>query len=140
MIDAPEAFLYARLTSQTSVSSLVGTKIFPLIAPTGTALPLVIYQRVGVQATDAQALAGPLGGRVVTMQFTSYDTSYTSVKTIARALRLQLDGWTGTTGSVTIQRTILQSEADGVDMPQDDQMLPFYNVSQTFDFRVFEAT
>jgi hypothetical protein len=140
MIDAPEAFLYARLTSQTSVSSLVGTKIFPLIAPTGTALPLVIYQRVGVQATDAQSLAGPLGGRVVTMQFTSYDTSYTSVKTIARALRLQLDGWTGTTGSVTIQRTILQSEADGVDMPQDDQMLPFYNVSQTFDFRVFEAT
>ena len=140
MIDAPEAFLYARLTSQTSVSSLVGTKIFPLIAPTGTALPLVIYQRVGVQATDAQALSGPLGGRVVTMQFTSYDTSYTSVKTIARALRLQLDGWTGTTGSVTIQRTILQSEADGVDMPQDDQMLPFYNVSQTFDFRVFEAT
>jgi len=41
---------------------------------------------------------------------------------------------------VTIQRTTIQSEADGVDMPQDDQMLPYYNVSQTFDFRVEEAT
>jgi hypothetical protein len=74
------------------------------------------------------------------MQLTTYGTSYTSVKSIARAVRLAVDGWTGTTAGVTIQRTTLRSESDGVEMPADDQMLPYYNVSQTFEFRINEAT
>jgi hypothetical protein len=136
--EAPEAFLFQRLTSQTAVSSLVGSRVFPLIAPTGTPLPLVVYQRTAVDRP--RSLTGNVGNPVVTLQLTSYDTSYTNVKSIARAVRLALDNWTGTTAGVTIQRTSLQSEADGVDLPQDDQMLPFYSVVQTFDFRINEAT
>ena len=136
--EAPEAFLYQRLTSQTAVSSLIGQRVFPLIAPTGTPLPLVVFQRTGVERP--QSLTGNVGNPVVTLQLTTYGTSYTSVKAIARAVRLAVDGWTGTTAGVTIQRTTLQTEADGVDMPADDQMLPYYNVSQTFEFRINEAT
>jgi hypothetical protein len=77
---------------------------------------------------------------VVTLQLTTYGTSYTSVKTIARAVRLAVDGWTGTTASVTIQRTTLQTESDGVELPQDDQMLPYYSVQQSYEFRINEAT
>jgi hypothetical protein len=51
-----------------------------------------------------------------------------------------VDGWTGTTAGVTIQRSTLQTEADGVDMPADDQMLPYYSVQQSFEFRINEAT
>jgi len=136
--EAPEAFLFQRLTSQTSVSSLVSQRVFPLIAPAGTPLPLIVYQRTAVERP--QALGGNVGNPVVTLQLTSYGTSYTSVKSIARAVRLAVDNWTGTTAGVTIQRTTLQSEADGVDMPADDQMLPYYSVVQTFDFRINEAT
>ena len=136
--EAPEAFIFQRLTSQTAVSSLIGSRVFPMIAPTGTQLPLVVYQRTGVDRP--RSLTGNVGNPVVTLQLTSYGTSYTSVKSIARAVRLALDNWTGTTAGVTIQRTSLQTEADGVDMPQDDQMLPFYNVQQTFEFRINEAT
>lgn len=136
--EAPEAFLYARLTSQTAVSSAIGTRVYPLLAPAGTPLPLVIYQRTAVERP--QSLTGNVGNPVVTLQLTTYGTSYTSVKNIARQVRLALDGWTGTTASVTIQRTTLISEADGVDMPADDQMLPYYNVQQSFEFRINEAT
>jgi hypothetical protein len=136
--EAPEAFLYARLTSQTAVSSLVGSRVYPLLAPAGTPMPLVIYQRTAVERP--QSLTGNVGNPVVTLQLTTYGTSYTSVKNIARQVRLALDGWTGTTASVTIQRTTLVSEADGVDMPADDQMLPYYNVEQSFEFRINEAT
>lgn len=138
LIEAPEAFLFQRLTSQTAVSSLVGSRVYPLLAPAGTPLPLVIYQRTAVERP--QSLAGNVGNPVVTLQLTTYGTSYTSVKNIARQVRLALDGWTGTTASVTIQRTTLVSEADGVDMPADDQMLPYYNVQQSFEFRINEAT
>lgn len=136
--EAPEAFLYARLTSQTAVSSLIGSRVYPLIAPQGTPLPLVVYQRTAVERP--QSLAGNVGNPVVTMQLTTYGTSYTSVKSIARAVRLAVDGWTGTTAGVTIQRSTLKTEADGVDLPADDQMLPYYSVQQSFEFRINEAT
>lgn len=136
--EAPEAFLFQRLTSQTSVFSLIGSRVFPLIAPQGTPLPLVVYQRTSVDRT--QSLAGNVGNPVVTLQLTTYGTSYTSVKQIARAVRLAVDNWTGTTAGVTIQRTTLTTEADGVDMPSDDQMLPYYSVQQSYQFRINEAT
>lgn len=137
LVEAPEAFLYQRLTSQTNVSQYIGGRVYPLIAPQGTPLPLVVYQRTAVERP--QSLAGNVGNPVVTLQLTSYGTSYTSVKNIARAVRLTIDGWTGTTAGVTIQRTTLTSEADGVDMPADDQMLPYYSVQQTFEFRINET-
>ncbi len=137
IVEAPEAFLFQRLSSQTSVSSLIGTRVFPMMAPTGTALPLVIYQRSDV--SRQQSLSGPVGLPVVTLQLTSYASSYTAVKSIARAVRVAVDGWTGTTSGVTIQRTSLQAESDGMVLPQDDQSLPVYSVDQTFDFRIVEA-
>ena len=137
IVEAPEAFLFQRITSQTSVYTLIGTRVFPLMAPTGTALPLVIYQRSAV--SRQQSLSGPVGLPVVTLQLTSYASSYTAVKSIARAVRVAVDGWTGTTSGVTIQRTSLQAESDGMVLPQDDQSLPVYSVDQTFDFRIVEA-
>lgn len=137
IVEAPEAFLFQRLSSQTSVYTLIGTRVFPLMAPTGTALPLVIYQRSAV--SRQQSLSGPVGLPVVTLQLTSYASSYTAVKSIARAVRVAVDGWTGTTSGVTIQRTSLQAESDGMVLPQDDQSLPVYSVDQTFDFRIVEA-
>jgi hypothetical protein len=135
--EAPEAFLFQRLTSQTAVSQYIGSRVYPLIAPQGTPLPLVVYQRTGVERP--QSLSGNVGNPLVTLQLTTYGTSYTSVKAIARAVRLTVDGWTGTTAGVTLQRTTLLTEADGVDMPADDQMLPYYSVQQSFEFRINEA-
>lgn len=136
--EAPEAFLFGRLTSQTAVSQYIGTRVYPLLAPQGTPLPLIVYQRTGVERE--RSLTGNVGNPVVTLQLTTYGTSYFSVKQIARSVRLAVDNWTGTTAGVTIQRTTLVTEADGVDMPADDQMLPYYSVNQTFAFRINEAT
>lgn len=136
--EAPEQFLFWRLTNHTSVSTLVGTRVYPVIAPMGTPLPLVVYQRTNV--SREQSLAGPVGAPVVSIQLTSYATSYTACKQIAQGIRLAVDGWTGTTQSVTITRTSLESESDGIMMPTDDTQVPFYSVQQSFDFRVMEAT
>lgn len=138
LVEAPEAFLFQRLTSRTAVSQYISARVFPMIAPTGTPLPLVTYQRTAVERP--QSLTGNVGNPVVTLQLTTYGTSYVSVKTVAREVRLAIDGWTGTTANVTIQRSTLTTESDGVEMPQDDQMLPYYTVQQGFEFRINEAT
>jgi hypothetical protein len=137
LVEAPEAFLFQRLTSRTAVSQYISARVYPMVAPSGAALPLVTYQRTAVERP--QSLAGNVGNPVVTLQLTTYGTSYSSVKTVAREIRLAVDGWTGTTANVTIQRSTLISEADAVDMPQDDQMLPYYLVSQAFQFRINEV-
>lgn len=138
LTEAPESFLFGRLTSQTAVSSLVGSRVYPHVAPSGATLPLIIYERTAVERP--QALSGNVGAPLITLQLTTHGTSYTSVKQIARAVRLAVDGWTGTTAGVTIQRSTLVTELDGISMPADDQMLPYYNVQQTFEFRVNETT
>jgi hypothetical protein len=138
LVEAPEAFLFQRLTSRTAVSQYISARVYPMWAPTGTPLPLLTYQRVAVDRP--QSLTGNVGNPVITLQLTSYGTSYSSVKTLAREVRLAVDGWTGTTAGVTIQRTTLVAESDDIEIPQDDQMLPYYTVQQAFDFRINEAT
>jgi hypothetical protein len=135
--ESPETFLYARLIANATVASYVGTRVFPVLAPMGTSMPLVVYQRTGVSREPA--LNGPTGSPTISVQLTTYGTSYIDLKQIARAIRLSVDGYVGTYGNCTIQRTNLTSEVDGAEMPTDDQMLPFYYVQQTFDFRVAEA-
>ena len=136
-IEAPEAFLFQRLSGQTAISQYVGSRVYPHMAPLGTPLPLVVYQRTNVERP--RSLTGNVGSPLVTLQLTSYATSYTSVKSIARAIRLAVDNWTGTTAGVTIQRTTLMLETDGIEVPQDDQQLPYYNVQQTYEFRIDEV-
>ena len=80
LVEAPEAFLFSRLTGYTAVSSQIGTRIFPLLAPSGTPMPLVIYQRTAVDRP--QSLTGNVGNPVITLQLTTYGTSYTSVKSV----------------------------------------------------------
>jgi hypothetical protein len=135
--ESPETFLYARLIANATVASYVASRIYPVLAPMGTAMPLVVYQRTGVSREPA--LNGPTGSPIISVQLTTYGTSYIDLKQIARAIRLSVDGYVGTYGNVTIQRTNLTSEVDGAEMPTDDQMLPYYYVQQTFEFRVAEA-
>ena len=135
--EAPEAFIYGRLTSTAAITAIVGTKVFPVMAPQGTIAPLVIYQRMNVSREPS--LTGPTGVPVVTLQLTSWASSYETAKTLAREIRLAVDGYTGTYGDVTIQRTNLVGEMDGAEMPTDDQMLPYSDVQQSFEFRISEA-
>jgi hypothetical protein len=135
--ESPETFLYARLIANATVAGYVGSRIYPTLAPMGSAMPHITYQRIAVSREPA--LNGPTGSPVITVQITIFGTSYIDLKQIARAVRLSVDGYTGTYGNVTIQRTNLTSEADGAEMPADDQMLPFHYVQQSFDFRVAEV-
>lgn len=43
----PHAKLVARLKSISAVTALVGSKVFPILAPQGTQYPCVVYQVIG---------------------------------------------------------------------------------------------
>lgn len=41
--------IYSKLMGTTAITSVIGTKAFPLVAPSGTTFPFVIYTREGIQ-------------------------------------------------------------------------------------------
>jgi hypothetical protein len=133
----PELLVYGILTADAGVSAVAGAKVFPGLAPPGTSLPIVIYQRMSSERVHS--LTGPVGVPVVSVQITSWGTSYETGKTLSRAVRLALDGYSGTSQGVTVQRVTLTSDSDVFQMPQDDQATPYYGVSQIYEFRVQET-
>lgn len=88
-----EEAIYARLSGAAPVAALVGTRIYPILAPQGAALPYVVFTR---QETENLAHLGGRGthDRVqVTVQALAEDT--VSARAVAAALQDALDEWSG---------------------------------------------
>ena len=80
-----EKSLVATLKANTALTALVGTKIFPLIVPQGTALPCISYQRIS--GMPANTLSGHSGLEEIDLQIDVWAKTYAEAKTIAKAVR-----------------------------------------------------
>lgn len=138
VIESAIPVVYARLTGDATVSGMVAARVFPVFAPTGTALPLIVTQINGVDRD--QSLTGPIGRPTMTVAVTLYATTYNEVRKLARAVRRALDGFTGTVAGATVQRTTMTSESDGFEPPGDGETMPSaYTVSQAYELRIVET-
>jgi hypothetical protein len=130
-LKAPEAVLRTALVGTTAVTSLVGARIYPVLAPASAALPFVTWRRSGIQRE--QTLAGPMGLPRVTVEYSIYGTTYEEARQVADAMRVVLDGYGGTSDNTTVRQTSLEDESDdfvqlaGADLP------PVYQVTQRYD-------
>jgi hypothetical protein len=130
-LKSPEAVLRTALVGTTAVTSLVGTRIYPVLAPASAALPFVTWRRSGIQRE--QTLAGPMGLPRVTVEYSIYGTTYEEARQVADAMRVVLDGYGGTADNTTVRQTSLEDESDdfvqlaGADLP------PVYQVTQRYD-------
>jgi hypothetical protein len=55
---SPETVLRAALVGNTSVTSLVGTRIYPVVAPASAAKPFVTWRRSGIRREQALSRPG----------------------------------------------------------------------------------
>jgi len=86
-----EESLVARLTATAGVTSLVGTRIYPMQAPQTAVLPLVTYQRISTVRPGS--LRGPVGLADPRIQVDCWAESYSAVKVLADQVRRSLDGY-----------------------------------------------
>jgi hypothetical protein len=130
-LKSPEAVLRSALTASTAVTTLIGARIYPVLAPASAALPLVTWRRSGIQRE--QTLGAPMGIPRVTVEYSIYGTTYENAREIADAMRVVLDGYGGTNGTTTVNQTSLETESDdfvtlaGADLP------PVYQITQSYD-------
>lgn len=113
------------------VALLVGTKVYPIMAPSSTALPFITYRRSGIQRQ--QTLQNPAGVPRVSFEVQTYAATYEEARQVADAVRQTLDGYAGTIDNTVIHQCSLESEVDdfvalaGADLP------PAYQITLTYD-------
>jgi hypothetical protein len=130
-LKSPEAVLRTALVGSTAFTSLVSSRIYPVLAPASGAMPFVTWRRSGIDRE--QTLGAPMGMPRVTVEYSIYGTTYENAREIADAMRVVLDGYGGTNGTTTVNQTSLENESDdfvtlaGADLP------PVYQITQTYD-------
>lgn len=127
----PESVLRSALVANTAVTSIVGSRIYPVLAPASAAVPFVTWRRSSVQRE--QTLGRPAGMPRVTVEYSIYGNTYEQTRELADAMRLVLDGYGGTADNTEVKQTSLEDESDdfatlaGADLP------PVYQVTQRYD-------
>jgi len=129
-LKSPEAAVRSRLVATAGVTALIGTRIYPVIAPATAALPFVTWRRVAVERT--QGLAGPIGTPTVSLSVDIFAETYESARDIADQCRQSLDGWGGTLENVTVARVSLDNESDGFAQLAGGDLPPVYTVQQIY--------
>ncbi len=130
-LKSPEAVLRTALVGTTAVTSLVSSRIYPVLAPASAALPFVTWRRSGIERE--QTLGGPMGMPRVSVEYSIYGTTYEEARRVADAMRRVLDGYGGTADNTEVKQTSLEDESDdfvqlaGADLP------PVYQVTQRYD-------
>lgn len=128
---SPEAVLRTALVGSTSVTSMVGTRIYPLLAPKTAAIPFITWRRAGI--SREHTLAGPMGMPSVTVELQSFANTYEDVRQLADRVRLVLDGYGGTVNNVEVKNVSLENEADDFVQLAGGDLPPVYQVTQTFN-------
>ena len=138
MIKSPEQAVWFRLATDPLVASKIGMRIYPLLAPASATLPLIVYQRTGVDRQPG-TLSGVVGVPAVSVTLEMYGATYAEAREIADMVRSRLDGWGGEVYGLVVSRVSITDESDSVAVIEGGEMPPVYQVSQDYSILWQEA-
>ena len=81
--------IYNILSNTGNVSALVGTRIFPNVAPQTTAFPFIIYDVTGVEPTNTKDGVSTLDTNDVMISV--YSNTYSEASSLAQLVRISMD-------------------------------------------------
>ncbi len=81
--------IHSLLTNDSTVTTLVGANIFPIITPQGTAFPSVTYETVGTQSMEV--LGWQKIADTIDIQLNIFAPTYTQAIDIKEAIKAVLD-------------------------------------------------
>lgn len=100
----------ARLIGDATLTGLIGARIYPGKAPQDPTLPYVVYHRISTTRTPT--LNGPTLVPETRIQMDIIATSQASAELVATAIRNRIDGYTGTSASVSVLSSVVEDEMD----------------------------
>lgn len=130
-LKSPEAVLRAAMVTDATLTSEIGSRIYPVIAPASAALPFVTWRRAGIQRS--QTLGLPLGVPRLSVEYNVYAATYESAREVADRMRVVLDGYGGTLDNVTVKQVSLEQESDDFVSLAGAEMPPAFQITMVFD-------
>lgn len=128
---SPEAVLRSALVANNAVATLIGTRIYPVIAPATATLPFVTWRRVAVRRQ--QTLAAPMGMPVTSVEYSIFGLTYEQARDVADAMRSVLDGYGGSANNTEVKQTSLEQESDDFVTLAGAELPPAYQITQQYD-------
>jgi hypothetical protein len=128
---SPEAVLRSALIANATVAGLVGSRVYPVVAPASAALPFVTWRRVAIRRQ--QTLGGPMGMPVTSVEYSIYGATYEQAREVADAMRSVLDGYGGTSNNTEVKQTSLEQESDDFVTLAGAELPPAYQITQQYD-------
>lgn len=129
--------IYNILSTTGSVSALVGTRIFPNVAPQTTAFPFIIYDVTGVQPTNTKDGVSTLDTNDVMISV--YSETYSQASSLALLVRIAMDRLpTNTYAGEEIQSSEFQGYNDIFD--DNSGNAGIYRKSLDFEIRQISPT
>ena len=102
--------IYSRLSANGTISAAVGTRISPQWVRENSALPYVSYTLISgnpIRVKNEDSFQDK-----ELWQITVFHTNYDSAKTLAAAIRADLEGFKGTSASVVIKNIVYEGSAE----------------------------
>jgi len=109
-VDKVEKVIYSVLANDGNVSGLVATRIYPMLVPQGVAMPAIVYEQL--TGPREHTMDGPFGMAGPVFNINCWSASYSQARTLADYVRIALDGYKGTVGTIKIYGAFLNNEAD----------------------------
>lgn len=108
---ALEESIYTELTGESTISDLVGNRVYPVTAPDGADFPLIIYEKVS-HSTGYSHDSTDDGIYEASFRFHFLGLTYSSANSIRLAVRTFLSAFEGSFGSNEVSLIRLEGEDD----------------------------
>jgi len=133
------AIVYTKLTSITAVTNVVSTRIWPSALPVDATYPAIAYEIVSMNRVQGMGGAGGTGTASGRVQIRVWSTAKTDVETLATAIRVNLDMFSGTVSATEVKAVLMQNEFDQ-DERDASTGVTYYSKVQEYEFWIGEST
>jgi hypothetical protein len=119
-----EEALYSKLSTTSGVMTICSTRIYPNVIPQDAAMPALAYQRIST--VRYMAHDGPTGVAQARFQFTCSAALYSTARSLANAIRVALDGFSGLMGGtngVVVEAVFVENDFDGYNQAGGEQIV-----------------
>ena len=104
-----EAVLFSRLSGFAGLSALISARVYPLVAPQNVQQPYLTYRRVS--SIRESAFGSDSNNVTARFQIDVWASSFASARNVAEQVRLAMQRWRNTTGTV-VDDTFIENQID----------------------------
>lgn len=123
--------LFAYLSGQSNINTVVGNRIYPSVLPQEPVLPAIVYSNIGGVPIALQN-AKPVLERT-RFQIDCYALSAREAKNLANEVRQSLESYVGAMGLLNVQAVFVieHGMSDFDDVPNDFRIISEYEIWHT---------